>query len=178
MKKILILLILTMFSIFSIMADEASVYTSTSIRVDSMQTVRLSVTTSNTVFLGVAANEVNSSILPATIDSVTFGYNPQKMDWETPSVYFFVISFVKDKLQVTLKTPPYLENGTNKLYWTNVSSVSINPGSTDPVPLVTESSESTSPRVYSWEMKLVVDDISKIVPGEYSGTFVLQVAVV
>ena len=176
MKKILVFLILTMFSVFSMMADEASVYTSTSIRVDSMQTVRLSVTTSNTVFLGVAANEVNSSILPDTIDSVTFGYNPQKMNWETPSVYFFVISFVKDKLQVTLKTPPYLENGTNKLYWTNVSSVSINPNST--VTLVTESLESTSPRVYSWEMKLAVDGGSAIVPGNYSGEFVLQVKVV
>ena len=176
MKKILVFLILTMFSVFSMMADEASVYTSTSIRVDSMQTVRLSVTTSNTVFLGVAANEVNSSILPDTIDSVTFGYNPQKMNWETPSVYFFVISFVKDRLEVTLQTPSSLVNETNTLNWTNVSSVSINPNST--VTLVTESLESTSPRVYSWEMKLVVDDISKIVPGEYSGTFVLQVAVV
>ena len=175
-----------MFSVFSIMADEASVYTSTSIRVDSMQTVRLSVTTSNTVFLGVAANEVNSSILPDTIDSVTFGYNPQKMNWETPSVYFFVISFVKDKLQVTLETPSGLGNGTNTLDlenetntldWKNVSSVPINPGSI--VPLVTESSESTRPRVYSWEMKLVVDNISKIVPDdEYSGIFVLRVKVV
>ena len=177
MKKILVFLILTMFSVFSMMADEASVYTSTSIRVDSMQTVRLSVTTSNTVFLGVAANEVNSSILPDTIDSVTFGYNPQKMNWETPSVYFFVISFVKDKLKVTLKTPSGLENETNNtLNWTNVSSVSINPNST--VTLVTESLESTSPRVYSWEMKLAVDGGSAIVPGNYSGEFVLQVKVV
>ena len=177
MKKILVFLILTMFSVFSMMADEASVYTSTSIRVDSMQTVRLSVTTSNTVFLGVAANEVNSSILPDTIDSVTFGYNPQKMNWETPSVYFFVISFVKDKLEVTLQTPSSLVNETNNtLNWTNVSSVSINPNST--VTLVTESLESTSPRVYSWEMKLAVDGGSAIVPGNYSGEFVLQVKVV
>ena len=177
MKKILVFLILTMFSVFSIMADEASVYTSTSIRVDSMQTVRLSVTTSNTVFLGVAANEVNSSILPDTIDSVTFGYNPQKMNWETPSVYFFVISFVKDRLEVTLQTPSSLVNETNNtLNWTNVSSVSINPNST--VTLVTESLESTSPRVYSWEMKLAVDGGSAIVPGNYSGEFVLQVKVV
>lgn len=177
MKKILVFLILTMFSVFSMMADEASVYTSTSIRVDSMQTVRLSVTTSNTVFLGVAANEVNSSILPDTIDSVTFGYNPQKMNWETPSVYFFVISFVKDRLEVTLQTPSSLVNETNNtLNWTNVSSVSINPNST--VTLVTESLESTSPRVYSWEMKLAVDGGSAIVPGNYSGEFVLQVKVV
>ena len=177
MKKILIFLTLTMFSVFSMMADEASVYTSTSIRVDSMQTVRLSVTTSNTVFLGVAANEVNSSILPDTIDSVTFGYNPQKMNWETPSVYFFVISFVKDRLEVTLQTPSSLVNETNNtLNWTNVSSVSINPNST--VTLVTESLESTSPRVYSWEMKLAVDGGSAIVPGNYSGEFVLQVKVV
>ena len=177
MKKILVFLILTMFSVFSMMADEASVYTSTSIRVDSMQTVRLSVTTSNTVFLGVAANEVNSSILPDTIDSVTFGYNPQKMNWETPSVYFFVISFVKDKLKVTLKTPSGLENETNNtLNWTNVSSVSINPNST--VSWVTESLNSTSPRVYSWEMKLVVDGGSEIAPGKYSGEFVLKVEVV
>ena len=177
MKKILVFLILTMFSVFSMMADEASVYTSTSIRVDSMQTVRLSVTTSNTVFLGVAANEVNSSILPDTIDSVTFGYNPQKMNWETPSVYFFVISFVKDRLEVTLQTPSSLVNETNNtLNWTNVSSVSINPNST--VTLVTESLESTSPRVYSWEIKLAVDGGSAIVPGNYSGEFVLQVKVV
>ena len=177
MKKILVFLILTMFSVFSMMADEASVYTSTSIRVDSMQTVRLSVTTSNTVFLGVAANEVNSSILPDTIDSVTFSYNPQKMNWETPSVYFFVISFVKDRLEVTLQTPSSLVNETNNtLNWTNVSSVSINPNST--VTLVTESLESTSPRVYSWEMKLAVDGGSAIVPGNYSGEFVLQVKVV
>ena len=177
MKKILVFLILTMFSVFSMMADEASVYTSTSIRVDSMQTVRLSVTTSNTVFLGVAANEVNSSILPNTIDSVTFGYNPQKMNWETPSVYFFVISFVKDRLEVTLQTPSSLVNETNNtLNWTNVSSVSINPNST--VSLVTESLNSTSPRVYSWEMKLAVDGGSAIVPGNYSGEFVLQVKVV
>ena len=177
MKKILVFLILTMFSVFSMMADEALVYTSTSIRVDSMQTVRLSVTTSNTVFLGVAANEVNSSILPDTIDSVTFGYNPQKMNWETPSVYFFVISFVKDRLEVTLQTPSSLVNETNNtLNWTNVSSVSINPNST--VTLVTESLESTSPRVYSWEMKLAVDGGSAIVPGNYSGEFVLQVKVV
>ena len=176
MKKILVFLILTMFSVFSMMADEASVYTSTSIRVDSMQTVRLSVTTSNTVFLGVVANEVNSSILPDTIDSVTFGYNPQKMNWETPSVYFFVISFVKDRLEVTLQTPSSLVNETNTLNWTNVSSVSINPNST--VTLVTESLESTSPRVYSWEMKLAVDGGSAIVPGNYSGEFVLQVKVV
>ena len=177
MKKILVFLILTMFSVFSMMADEASVYTSTSIRVDSMQTVRLSVTTSNTVFLGVAANEVNSSILPDTIDSVTFGYNPQKMNWETPSVYFFVISFVKDRLEVTLQTPSSLVNETNNtLNWTNVSSVSINPNST--VSLVTESLNSTSPRVYSWEMKLAVDGGSAIVPGNYSGEFVLQVKVV
>ena len=176
MKKILVFLILTMFSVFSMMADEASVYTSTSIRVDSMQTVRLSVTTSNTFFLGVAANEVNSSILPDTIDAVTFGYNPQKMNWETPSVYFFVISFVKDRLEVTLQTPSSLVNETNTLNWTNVSSVSINPNST--VTLVTESLESTSPRVYSWEMKLAVDGGSAIVPGNYSGEFVLQVKVV
>ena len=177
MKKILVFLILTMFSVFSMMADEASVYTSTSIRVDSMQTVRLSVTTSNTVFLGVAANEVNSSILPDTIDSVTFGYNSQKMNWETPSVYFFVISFVKNRLEVTLQTPSSLVNETNNtLNWTNVSSVSINPNST--VTLVTESLESTSPRVYSWEMKLAVDGGSAIVPGNYSGEFVLQVKVV
>ena len=177
MKKILVFLILTMFSVFSMMADEASVYTSTSIRVDSMQTVRLSVTTSNTVFLGVAANEVNSSILPNTIDSVTFSYNPQKMNWETPSVYFFVISFVKDRLEVTVQTPSSLVNETNNtLNWTNVSSVSINPNST--VTLVTESLESTSPRVYSWEMKLAVDGGSAIVPGNYSGEFVLQVKVV
>ena len=60
MRKTVVSLLLLALFLFPLMAEE----TNTSIRVDSTQTVRLSVTTVNTVYLGVAENEVNSSILP------------------------------------------------------------------------------------------------------------------
>ena len=170
MRKTVVSLLLLALFLFPLMAEE----TNTSIRVDSTQTVRLSVTTSNTVYLGVAENEVNSSILPKTIKSTTFSYNPRTMDWETPSVYFFVISFVKDKLEVTLTAPEKLVNGSNTLSWKNSSSVPITPGITST--LYTEPSESTKPRVYSWEMKLIISGTSnEIASGKYSGNFVLGV---
>ena len=170
MRKTVVSLLLLALFLFPLMAEE----TNTSIRVDSTQTVRLSVTTANTVYLGVAENEVNSSILPKTIKSTTFSYNPRTMDWETPSVYFFVISFVKDKLEVTLTAPEKLVNGSNTLCWKNSSSVPITPGKTST--LYTELSESKKPRVYSWEMKLIISETSKdIAPGKYSGNFVLGV---
>ena len=170
MRKTVVSLLLLALFLFPLMAEE----TNTSIRVDSTQTVRLSVTTANTVYLGVAENEVNSSILPKTIKSTTFSYNPRTMDWETPSVYFFVISFVKDELEVTLTAPEKLVSGSNTLSWKNSSSVPITPGITST--LYTEPSESTKPRVYSWEMKLIVSGISNdIASGKYSGNFVLGV---
>lgn len=170
MRKTAVSLLLLALFLFHLMAEE----TNTSIRVDSTQTVRLSVTTANTVYLGVAENEVNSSILPKTIKSTTFSYNPRTMEWETPSVYFFVISFVKDKLEVTLTAPKNLVNGSNTLSWKNSSSVPITPGKTST--LYTELSESKKPRVYSWEMKLIISETSKdIAPGKYSGNFVLGV---
>lgn len=182
MKKIVIYFLLLIIALFPLMSEESSgSSTSTSIRVDSTQTVRLSVTTSNTVFLGVAKNEVNSSILPAVITSTTFSYNPRTMNWETPSVYFFVISFVKDRLKVTLTAPANLKNGSNTLDWTNASSVPITPGAAD-FELITEKDESSKPRVHSWEMKLIINgeqpEESPIVAGEYSGVFVLGVKTV
>ncbi|MGN0841298.1 MAG: hypothetical protein ACI4NB_10770 [Candidatus Ornithospirochaeta sp.] len=182
MKKISVSLLFFMLVLLPLMSEESlGSSTNTSIRVDSTQTVRLSVTTSNTVFLGVAENEVNSSILPKTIDSVTFSYNPRTMNWETPSVYFFVISFVKDRLKVTLTAPANLKNGSNTLDWTNASSVPITPGAAD-FELITEKDESSKPRVHSWEMKLIINgeqpEESPIVAGEYSGVFVLGVTTV
>ena len=181
MKKIVIYFLLLIIALFPLMSEESSgSSTSTSIRIDSTQTVRLSVTTSNTVFLGVAKNEVNSSILPAVITSTTFSYNPRTMNWETPSVYFFVISFVQHKLKVTLTAPINLSNGTNTLDWTNSSSVSITPGST--FELIKEGEKEpvdlSRPRAYSWEMKLVVDGSKPVVSGEYSGNFVLGVTTI
>ena len=89
MKKTIIILLLILFIITPVVAD-----TGYSIREDSTQTVRLSVTTYNTVYLGVAENEVNSSIVPPSISEMTFSYNPRTMNWETPSEYFFVISLI------------------------------------------------------------------------------------
>ena len=173
MKKFLSIIILLIISVSVLFAADDT--TPTGMK----ESVRLSVTTTNTVYLGVSSQKVVSSIFPSSsiINEEKFYYDPKAMLWYSPSLFFFVISFVKDKLKVTLKTPSGLENETNNtLNWTNVSSVSINPNST--VSLVTESLNSTSPRVYSWEMKLVVDGGSEIAPGKYSGEFVLKVEVV
>ena len=74
------------------------------------QSLRLSVTTTNTVYFGVSSKEQTSSIFPK--DSVIpyetglgFKYNPKTMHWETDRVYFFLLSFVEHRINMTI-TPP------------------------------------------------------------------------
>ena len=64
------------------------------------QSIRLSVTTTNTVYFGVSTKEQTSSIFPTgTVipyeKGLGFKYNAKTMNWETDSVYFFFLFFVQ-----------------------------------------------------------------------------------
>lgn len=176
MKKVLLVLIMafTMQSVFSAEVDS-------SIRRDSTQTVRLSVTTYNTVYLGVAENEVNSSIIPKSISETSFIYNPRTMNWETNSFHFYVISFVTVPLKVTLTPcgPLSYDESSDKIEWKNTASsfpYTLTSSTSGVLTLETEESKVyTNPRVYSWEVKLVVDGSSAVNAKRYSGEFILKV---
>ena len=178
MKKFLLLLI-TAFTVLNIYPSEVA----SSIRKDATQTVRLSVTTYNTVYLGVAENEVNSSIIPKSISETSFIYNPRTMNWETDSFYFYVISFVAVPLTVTLTPCGPLTNGSTSsvVEWKNTASsfpytMTSSTSKDEGLMLINEESTVyTNPRVYSWEVKLVVDGSSPVEAQRYTGVFTLKV---
>ena len=153
------------------------------------QSLRLSVTTTNTVYFGVSKKEQTSSIFPK--DSVIpyetglgFKYNAKTMNWETDSVYFFLLSFVQDRIKMTITPPGPLtsSNGTDSVAWRNESSdISNLSSSSTAITIVDESSWNTTderlgfPRVYSREMKLVIDGSSTLKANSYSGYFIVKV---
>ena len=154
------------------------------------QSLRLSVTTTNTVYFGVSSKEQTSSIFPS--DSVIpyetgigFKYNPLTMNWETNSVYFFLLSFVQDRIKMTITPPgPLKDSGnTDSVAWRNESSdiTGLSSKSTNPITIVDESSWALdddrlgAPRVYSLEMKLVIDGSSTLKSNSYSGNIKVEV---
>lgn len=154
------------------------------------QSLRLSVTTTNTVYFGVSEKEQTSSIFPS--DSVIpyetgigFKYNPLTMNWETNSVYFFLLSFVQDRIKMTITPPgPLKDSGnTDSVAWRNESSdiTGLSSKSTNPITIVDESSWALddnrlgAPRVYSLEMKLVIDGSSTLKSNSYSGNIKVEV---
>ena len=178
MKKFLLLLI-TAFTVLNIYPSEVA----SSIRENATQTVRLSVTTYNTVYLGVAENEVNSSIIPKSISETSFIYNPRTLNWETNSFHFYVISFVAVPLTVTLTPCGPLTNGSTSsvVEWKNTASsfpytMTSSTSKDEGLMLINEESTVyTNPRVYSWEVKLVVDGSSPVEAQRYTGEFKLKV---
>ena len=154
------------------------------------QSLRLSVTTTNTVYFGVSSKEQTSSIFPK--DSVIpyetglgFKYNPKTMNWETDSVYFFLLSFVQNRIKMTITPPgPLKDSGnTDSVAWRNESSdiTGLSSKSTNPITIVDESSWALdddrlgAPRVYSLEMKLVIDGSSTLKSNSYSGNIKVEV---
>lgn len=154
------------------------------------QSLRLSVTTTNTVYFGVSSKEQTSSIFPK--DSVIpyetglgFKYNPKTMNWETDSVYFFLLSFVQNRIKMTITPPGPLEDKgkTDSVAWRNESAdiTGLSSKSTNPITIVDESSWALndgrlgSPRVYSLEMKLVIDGSSPLKSNSYSGNIKVKV---
>ena len=155
-----------------------------------VQSLRLSVTTTNTVYFGVSRKEQTSSIFPK--DSVIpyetglgFKYNSKTMNWETDSVYFFLLSFVQDRIKMTITPPgPLKDSGnTDSVAWRNESSdiTGLSSKSTNPITIVDESSWALdddrlgAPRVYSLEMKLVIDGSSTLKSNSYSGNIKVEV---
>ena len=152
------------------------------------QSLRLSVTTTNTVYFGVSKKEQTSSIFPK--DSVIpyetglgFKYNSKTMNWETDSVYFFLLSFVQHRIKMTITPPGPLKGKTDSVAWRNESSdiTGLSSKSTNPITIVDESSWALddgrlgSPRVYSLEMKLVIDGSSTLKSNSYSGNIKVKV---
>ena len=152
------------------------------------QSLRLSVTTTNTVYFGVSSKEQTSSIFPK--DSVIpyetglgFKYNPKTMNWETNSVYFFLLSFVQHRIKMTITPPGPLKGKTDSVAWRNESSdiTGLSSESTNPITIVDESSWALdddrlgAPRVYSLEMKLVIDGSSTLKSNSYSGNIKVKV---
>lgn len=154
------------------------------------QSLRLSVTTTNTVYFGVSKKEQTSSIFPK--DSVIpyekglgFKYNAKTMNWETDSVYFFLLSFVQNRIKMTITPPGPLEDKgkTDSVAWRNESAdiTGLSSKSTNPITIVDESSWALndgrlgSPRVYSLEMKLVIDGSSPLKSNSYSGNIKVKV---
>ena len=153
------------------------------------QSLRLSVTTTNTVYFGVSKKEQTSSIFTkASVipyeTGLGFKYNSKTMNWETDSVYFFLLSFVQDRIKMTITPPGPLtsSNGTDSVAWRNESSdISNLSSSSTAITIVDESSWNTTderlgfPRVYSREMKLVIDGSSTLKANSYSGYFIVKV---
>ena len=154
------------------------------------QSLRLSVTTTNTVYFGVSSKEQTGSIFPSESVipyemGIGFKYNPLTMNWETNSVYFFLLSFVQNKVKMTITPPGPLKSsdGAASVDWRNESSdivgLSSKSSSSTPITIVDESSLDDSrlgsPRVYSLEMKLVIDGSSKLKSNSYSGNIIVRV---
>ena len=154
------------------------------------QSLRLSVTTTNTVYFGVSSKEQTSSIFPSESvipyeTGIGFKYNPLTMNWETNSVYFFLLSFVQDRIKMTITPPgPLKDSGnTDSVAWRNESSdiTGLSSESTTPITIVDESSWALDddrlgvPRVYSLEMKLVIDGSSTLKSNSYSGNIKVKV---
>ena len=180
MKKILSLLLIISVSIFSLLAVDDSTP-------EGMKdSVRLSVTTTNTVYLGVSSQRVVSSIFPSSsiINEEKFYYDPKAMLWYSPSLFFFVISFVNVPLNISISIPGELkgtEKNTGSLQWIPSGDLSIGTDTKGYVNgdqiigLITESSAVTdTPRVYCWEVKMAIPG-ETVIKGAYKNTFKLEV---
>ena len=167
MKKIIVfvLLVLILFPVFSNTNGE---------------TLRLSATVKNVVYIGVTTKALTSSIVPdTTIDNIGFEFNPNTAKWETHEAYIYVISFVKNALNVTLSasgsglkrndvkatTGPatLLYTGSvmavNKAANSAMKDIESLTSSTSGATLYAESSSVTfdKARVCSWKLSIVVD---------------------
>ena len=181
MKKILTIFILLMTSISFLFSSDDTTPTGMT------ESVRLSVTTTNTVYLGVSSQKVVSSIFPSSsiINEEKFYYDPKAMLWYSPSLFFFVISFVNIPLEISITVPDNLDSITpdvsGSLAWkpsgdieipTDINGFSV--GLTDKVIKTESSTEVGQPRIYCWEVKMGIPG-ETVIEGKYSGLFTLKV---
>ena len=150
------------------------------------ESVRLSVTTTNTVYLGVSSQKVVSSIFPSSsiIDEEKFYYNPKEMLWYSPSLFFFVISFVDLPLDISLSIPgslaPLTEGVSTSLSWKPSGDINITVdkgfvSGDQTINLITESDKDIGkPRVYCWEVKMAIPG-ETVIEGQYNGKYTLTI---
>lgn len=154
------------------------------------ESVRLSVTTTNTVYLGVSSQKVVSSIFPSSsiIDEEKFYYNPKEMLWYSPSLFFFVISFVDLPLDISLSIPvslaPLTTGVSTSLSWKPSGDINITVNgkgfvsgdqNVQTINLITESDKDIGkPRVYCWEVKMAIPG-ETVIEGQYSGKYTLTI---
>ena len=181
MKKILLIFILFLTSISFLFSSDDTTLTGMT------ESVRLSVTTSNTVYLGVSSQKVVSSIFPSSsiINEEKFYYDPKAMLWYSPSLFFFVISFVNIPLEISITVPGNLGSVTTgvtgSLAWKPSGDIAIptdtkgfSTGVTNKILKTESSSEVGKPRIYCWEVKMSIPG-ETVIEGQYSGKFTLKV---
>lgn len=167
--------------------------------------VRIAVTVRNRVYVGVTKNAVSSSIIPSEKERIgteknpiTFSFDPYTKTWNTENAYIYAISFVTQKVKITL-TPAQLKSssgdvlpytldlvtastncsGTSGL---NVTSSSTSSSELAPITIADESSASDEyrkkPRVMTWQLKMEIDagaNASKTT-SEYTATFIMTLS--
>lgn len=147
------------------------------------ETLRLSATVKNVVYIGVTTKALTSSIVPdITINNIGFSFNPNTAKWETHEAYIYVISFVTNALKVTLSASgdglkrDKGDSGPDSLYYTGTVTA-VNTDNNTAMKSITELTTSTNggelyvesgtfdkARVCSWKLSIVVD------PNNLTGT--------
>ncbi len=175
---------------------------------DTGETLRLSATVKNVVYIGVTRKAITSSIVPETINNIAFSFNPNTGKWESNEAYIYVISFVPYALEVKLSSnstgleritgdsEPSTLNYSGSVTAMNNSSATMTTSSitfsegtkTTDETLYKESLTEgvtgfTDPRVRSWKFSVVIDPSKYTNPyipsgNEYQETFTLSISTV
>lgn len=191
MKKIIvcILLVLTLLPVFSKVEKKTG------------ETMRLSLTISNVVYVGLTESAVQSTIVPTkNISNVYFYFNQGTGKWETYDCYIYIISFISNAVSLSMEckdlvltteatesdTPESLKYNAT-IQATGESSIEVvsDDSSTMKPTLYTESGTSSEARYKSWQFNVSVDPkqggnsyIDTIEAGSiYKATFKLTIGV-
>lgn len=151
------------------------------------ETMRLSLTISNVVYVGLTDSAVTSTTVPSkNISDVGFYFNSSTGKWETEDCYIYLISFVSDKVALSINCNN-LKNGDETLAYKATiqpvdESTSINIDSKGSKDLYKETKSSyDEPRYKSWQFNVVVDpdlnNPSIAMGSTYTATFTLTLKV-
>jgi len=196
MKKAFVFTVILLFLVSALPADANG------------ETLRLSATVKNVVYIGVTRKAITSSIVPATIDNIAFFFDPNTGKWESNEAYIYIISFVPYALNVTLSSSssglarktgtsgPELLQYTGSVTAMNnytdtmqTSSITFTKGSKTTDKLLYKEVLSTGvtgfqdPRVRSWKFSVVIDPEDYTNPyipsgNEYQETFTVSISTV
>lgn len=171
MKKTLVFILIFFCLVFGLSADANG------------ETLRLSATVENVVYIGITRKAITSSIVPETINNIAFSFNPNTGKWESNEAYIYIISFVKYPLKVTLSSEvtglkrTKGNSGPEYLQYTGVATamnekethmqtedITFEGETVVNKTLYTEDGTFEYPRVRSWKFSVVID------PSTYKGT--------